>query len=105
MRAGELGVPTALLPLLFAAGCHRHNFPDYPANYHEFAYVSDGAANTVTVLDLVYRPGETPWVQQARAAGHRAADGLTMLVEQGAAAWDGWFGRPADRRVMWSALR
>ena len=44
----------ALLPLLFAAGCHRHNFPEYPANYHEFAYVSDGSANTVTVLDLVY---------------------------------------------------
>lgn len=40
-----------MLPL---AGCHRYNFPDYPASYHEFAYVSDGAANTVTVLDLVY---------------------------------------------------
>jgi YVTN family beta-propeller protein len=35
-------------------GCHRYNFPNYPASYHEFAYVSDGATNTVTVLDLVY---------------------------------------------------
>ncbi|HEX4156144.1 MAG TPA: YncE family protein [Acidobacteriaceae bacterium] len=41
-------------PLLLLAGCHRYGFPDYPANYHEFAYLSDGAANTVTVLDLVY---------------------------------------------------
>jgi YVTN family beta-propeller protein len=36
------------------AGCQRYGFPEYPANYHEFAYVSDGASSTVTVLDLVY---------------------------------------------------
>lgn len=35
-------------------GCRRRGFPEYPANYHEFAYVTDGASNTVTVLDLVY---------------------------------------------------
>jgi YVTN family beta-propeller protein len=40
--------------MLFLAGCRRRGFPDYPANYHEFAYVTDGGANTVTVLDLVY---------------------------------------------------
>jgi YVTN family beta-propeller protein len=38
----------------FTAGCNRHPFPDVPAGYHEFAYVSNGTANTVTVLDLVY---------------------------------------------------
>jgi YVTN family beta-propeller protein len=36
------------------AGCRRGGFPEYPANYHEFAYVTDGVSNTVTVLDLVY---------------------------------------------------
>jgi YVTN family beta-propeller protein len=35
-------------------GCQRNPFPSYPANYHEFAYVSNGAAGTVTALDLVY---------------------------------------------------
>ena len=35
-------------------GCQRGWFPEYPANYHEFAYVTDGGSNTVTVLDLVY---------------------------------------------------
>lgn len=35
-------------------GCQRRWFPEYPANYHEFAYVTDGGSNTVTVLDLVY---------------------------------------------------
>lgn len=43
-----------LAPLLLLAGCRSYGFPQYPANYREFAYVSDGAANTVTVLDLVY---------------------------------------------------
>jgi YVTN family beta-propeller protein len=36
------------------AGCSRGRFPDVPAGYREFAYVSNGAANTVSVLDLVY---------------------------------------------------
>ncbi len=36
------------------SGCHRKQFPEYPADYREFAYVSDGASDTVAVLDLVY---------------------------------------------------
>jgi len=40
--------------LLLALGCHRGRFPDVPAGYSEFAYVSNGASNTVSVLDLVY---------------------------------------------------
>ena len=41
-------------------GCHRGRFPDVPAGYREFAYVSNGASNTVSVLDLVYlRPDRT----------------------------------------------
>jgi YVTN family beta-propeller protein len=42
-----------LLPLALS-GCHRNRFPSYPANYREFAYVSNGDPGTVTVLDLVY---------------------------------------------------
>jgi shikimate dehydrogenase len=56
------------------------------------------------VLDLVYRPGETPWVHACRAAGHAAEDGLRMLVEQGAEAWAWWFGVVPDREAMWRVL-
>lgn len=35
-------------------GCQRFRFPDIAPGYREFAYVSNGAANTVSVLDLVY---------------------------------------------------
>lgn len=57
------------------------------------------------VTDLVYRAGSTRWVREAQARGHPAADGLVMLVEQGAAAFRRWFGIDPDRDVMWSAIR
>jgi shikimate dehydrogenase len=56
------------------------------------------------VLDLVYRPHETAWVRAARARGHRAADGLAMLIEQGALAFERWFGVEPDREAMWAAV-
>jgi shikimate dehydrogenase len=56
------------------------------------------------VIDLVYRRGETPWVRAALACGHRASDGLPMLIEQGALAFERWFARPAPRAVMWDAV-
>jgi len=43
----------ALALLLLPIGCRSH-FPDVPAGYREFAYVSNSASNTVSVLDLVY---------------------------------------------------
>ena len=63
--------------------------------------IPSGAA----VFDLVYRTGETRWVRAARDAGHRAADGEGMLVEQGALSFERWFGIEPDRNAMWRALR
>lgn len=42
------------LGLLALAGCRNHDFPEYPANYREFAYVTNGASNTVSVFDVVH---------------------------------------------------
>lgn len=56
------------------------------------------------VMDLAYRRGETPWVHACRARGLRAADGLTMLLEQGALAFERWFGQVPDRQAMRSAV-
>lgn len=58
-----------------------------------------------SVLDLAYRVGETALVRDARKRGHTAADGLTMLVEQGALAFERWFAIQPDRAAMWEALR
>lgn len=56
------------------------------------------------IFDLVYRPGQTSWVRACRLAGHRAEDGIRMLVEQGAAAFEAWFRIAAPRDAMWSAV-
>src|SRR5947209_5766553 len=34
-------------------GCRPHDFPQYAPNYREYAYVTNGASNTVTILDVV----------------------------------------------------
>ena len=64
------------------------------------ALIAPGSA----IIDLVYRRGETAWVRELRARGHRTADGLGMLIEQGALAFETWFGRPADRGAMWASI-
>ncbi len=35
------------------AGCRPHDFPQYPPNYREYAYVTNGGSGTVTILDVV----------------------------------------------------
>jgi YVTN family beta-propeller protein len=46
--------PCTIVPLLLLllSGCRKHDFPAYPTNYREYAYVTNGGDNTVTVLDL-----------------------------------------------------
>ena len=56
------------------------------------------------VLDLVYRPSETNLVKRVRALGIPALDGGEMLVQQGAVAFERWWGVPAPVEVMREAL-
>jgi shikimate dehydrogenase len=65
----------------------------------------DALAPDAAAIDLVYRRGQTPWVRAALARGLRASDGLPMLVEQGALAFERWFGLEAPRKAMWDAVR
>jgi shikimate dehydrogenase len=56
-------------------------------------------------LDLVYAPGHTRWIRGCRERGLRAEDGRTMLVAQGARAFERFFaGHAAPRAVMAAAL-
>ncbi len=52
LRKSTRLVSCSLVALLLG-GCRRHDFPQYPPNYREYAYVTNGASNTVTVLDVV----------------------------------------------------
>jgi shikimate dehydrogenase len=64
----------------------------------------DAIGQDAVVLDLVVGPNETPFVRAARARGLRAADGLAMLLGQGALAFERWFGIAPDREVMRRAV-
>jgi shikimate dehydrogenase len=55
-------------------------------------------------MDLVYGRGGTPWIKAALAAGIPAIDGSEMLLYQGVASFERWFGRPAPIEVMRQAL-
>lgn len=57
------------------------------------------------VYDMIYRPAETPLLAAARAAGCRTANGLGMLLYQGARALELWTGRKAPIEVMRKALQ
>lgn len=48
-------------------------------------------------FDIVTAPLDTPFLQSARANGHRTIDGLSMLIGQAAAAFEMFFGQPAPR--------
>jgi shikimate dehydrogenase len=54
--------------------------------------------------DMIYRPAQTPFLQAAQAAGCRPANGLGMLLYQGAKALEIWSGQPAPVPVMRAAL-
>jgi len=69
-----------------------------------FPVALDALPPDAAVFDLVYKPEETAWIRAAREAGHRAADGEGMLLEQGALAFERWFGRAPDRGAMWRAM-
>ena len=58
-----------------------------------------------TVFDLVYNPAETRLLAQARASGATAIGRLSMLVHQGALAFELWTGRTAPLDTMHAAAR
>lgn len=56
------------------------------------------------VYDAVYAPGKSRLVTDAESAGARAAGGLSMLLHQGALAFEIWFDRAAPLAAMRAAL-
>jgi shikimate dehydrogenase len=61
-------------------------------------------ARAAAVYDMIYRPAVTPLLAAAMAAGCRTANGVGMLLHQGASALELWSGQPAPVTIMRSAL-
>jgi shikimate dehydrogenase len=56
------------------------------------------------VFDCVYGPSKTPLLRAADEAGARGANGLSMLLYQGALSFSIWFNRDAPIATMRAAL-
>ncbi|HET6970668.1 MAG TPA: shikimate dehydrogenase [Phenylobacterium sp.] len=54
---------------------------------------------TAVVMDMLYKPLETPFLAQARALGRATVDGLEMLIGQGAPSFEAFFGQPPPAGV------
>jgi shikimate dehydrogenase len=62
------------------------------------------APATAVVLDMVYKPLRTEFLQRAAALGLRTVDGLEMLIGQAAPSFEAFFGRPPPAGVDVRAL-
>jgi YVTN family beta-propeller protein len=90
LSSSRLFVLGLLLPLALG-GCRRNHFPQYPADYREYAYVTNGGNNTVSVLDLVnlrqdhvLAVGQNPTGVTVNPAGNEV-----YVVNSGSAAGNG----------------
>jgi len=62
----------------------------------------DALPKSAVALEIIY--AETPFLRAARARKIACENGLSMLVEQGALAFELWLGIPAPRKVMQDAV-
>jgi len=68
--------------------------------------LSEGLLNKNHLLyDSVYSGGETSLQRQALQSGARYVNGLSMLLHQGALAYEIWFNEPAPLETMRKALK
>ena len=74
--------------------------PDDPAPIDFEILDRAGAA-----MDLVYGTHQTSFGDAAERLGIRATDGMEMLVQQGAAAFESWWNKPAPIEVMRDTIR
>jgi len=71
-----------------------------PDPIKELPLSADELSDRLIVVDLVYRQDRTPLVRAARARGLRCADGIDVLVHQGAVSFRLWTGMHAPLGAM-----
>ncbi len=72
---------------------------------NQMALTFDQVGKYSYVVDLVYRDEPTPLLAAAAGHGIPSADGLDVLVAQGALSFELWTGRAAPREAMRAAAR
>ncbi|MEY2430094.1 MAG: shikimate dehydrogenase [Verrucomicrobiota bacterium] len=95
-----LGYPPGRVDLVLNATSLGFQQDDpLPFDEKQFSIGKAGA-----VYDMIYRPAETRLLGAAKAAGCRTANGLSMLLYQGAKALELWSGQAVPLEIMRKAL-
>ncbi|MDB6038976.1 MAG: Shikimate dehydrogenase [Verrucomicrobiales bacterium] len=97
----SVGYPSVTVDLILNAtslGLHEQD----ASPIDEIAYP---LARSKCVYDMIYRPAMTPLLKRAHSAGCRTANGMGMLLYQGAKALEIWSGQIAPVAAMKEALR
>ncbi len=96
----SVGYPQGKVDLLLNATSLGLKAEDaLPLAENEFSLTQASA-----VYDMIYQPAETKLLQAAKAAGCQTANGIGMLVGQGAKAFEIWTSKTAPLAVMRRAV-
>ena len=91
-----VGYPTGTVDVVLNATSLGLDVADaLPFDESQFSLRKAGA-----VFDMIYRPAETALLKAAKAEGCRIANGLGMLLYQGAAALEIWSGKTDRKSVV-----
>jgi shikimate dehydrogenase len=97
----QTGYPTEKIDLVLnATSLGLREEDPLPIDSSKFSFNCAGAA-----YDMIYRPAETRFLRAAAEAGCKTANGLGMLLYQGAKALEIWTGMTAPIDEMKNALR
>lgn len=94
LATGEWLKDVDLLVQTTSVGLHGEPFP----------FSLRGICKQALVVDIIFNPRETAFLQEARELGCRSLNGLGMLLYQGALAWEFWLGGQAPVEAMRQAL-
>jgi shikimate dehydrogenase len=108
--AAALGPKVKPLPLTHAAGALRDATAVINATSAGLSAESgfevplEATPEGCVVMDMVYKPLETPFLTAARALDRPTVDGLEMLIGQAAPSFEAFFGQPPPAGVDVRAL-
>ena len=108
--AADLGRNVSALPLNHAVGAFRDTRAIINATSAGLS--GEGGLDIpleltsehTVVMDMVYKPLETPFLKQARDLGRATVDGLEMLIRQAVPSFEAFYGRPPPEGVDVRAL-
>ena len=107
LESARCEVASSAAPLSVASDCNllvntlsESNGLSLQALPMDYSSIPTGAV----VVDLAYNPPQTALLQAAQETGATTIDGLTILIEQTAIAFETWTGSTADRQAMREAV-